>query len=436
MDIEELLGKARKVADQAEVFALSQYRSPVSFEANRLKNVQARESQSISLRLIRQGRVGLATTAGAVDADALIDMALQTCQVGVPTGMSLPSSASCPEVDVFDPAVETMTIETMIQTGSTLIDQVAQHYPEVLCDARVDKVISEVRIINSQGGQCRYRKSTFAVNLDGVLVRGSDILFVGDGQNSCRCALDLPALVAEVIRQLDWSAKSAQVATRNMPVVFTPHGVAGVLAPPLSLAFNGRQVFEKASWLTGKLAKQVFDPALTLVDNPTTPYQPMSRPCDDEGVPSQATPLVQQGVVSSFVYDLHTAALAGVSSTGHGSRGYGGLPRPAVSSLVVNEGQAAFTDMLRGIDEGLVVEQAIGADQGNLLAGDFSGNVLLGYKIDHGEIAGRVKDTMVSGNAFQLLSNIRAVGREGRWVGGFLFTPAICCDNVSVAGKA
>ena len=153
-------------------------------------------------------------------------------------------------------------------------------------------------------------------------------------------------------------------------------------------------------------------------------------------MPSQSTALVQQGVVSGFVYDLHTAALSGVSSTGNGLREHGGLPRPAVSSLVVKEGKADFlVDIVQGIEEGLVVEQVIGADQGNLLAGDFSGNVILGYKIEHGEVVGRLKDTMISGNIFQLLSHIAAVGREGRWVGGFLFTPAICCENVSVTGK-
>ena len=91
--------------------------------------------------------------------------------------------------------------------------------------------------------------------------------------------------------------------------------------------------------------------------------------------------------------------------------------------------------MVADIKEGLVVEQLMGASQGNVLGGDFSGNVLLGYKIENGKIAGRVKDTMVSGNVYKLLNNIAAIGSESRWVGGILNTPPVYLTAVSVASK-
>ncbi|GAH76457.1 unnamed protein product [marine sediment metagenome] len=91
--------------------------------------------------------------------------------------------------------------------------------------------------------------------------------------------------------------------------------------------------------------------------------------------------------------------------------------------------------MVNDIKEGLVIEQLMGAGQGNILGGDFSGNVLLGYKVESGKIVGRVKDTMVSGNIYQILKQITAIGSETKWVGGFLNTPHICCPEVSVASK-
>ena len=91
--------------------------------------------------------------------------------------------------------------------------------------------------------------------------------------------------------------------------------------------------------------------------------------------------------------------------------------------------------MTQDIKLGLVVEQLMGASQGNVLNGDFSGNVLLGYKIENGEITGRVKDTMVSGNVYQVLKEIEALGKDARWVGGFLRTPCIYCSNLAVATK-
>ena len=77
----------------------------------------------------------------------------------------------------------------------------------------------------------------------------------------------------------------------------------------------------------------------------------------------------------------------------------------------------------------------MGAGQGNTLGGDFSGNVLLGFKVENGEIVGRVKDTMVSGNVYKLLKTIVDIGNDSKWVGGSLRTPSFCFNDVSVASR-
>lgn len=66
---------------------------------------------------------------------------------------------------------------------------------------------------------------------------------------------------------------------------------------------------------------------------------------------------------------------------------------------------------------------------------DFSGNVFLGYKIEGGEILGRVKDTMVAGNIHSLLACIAAIGSDGRWVGGTVFAPSLMLDRLIVSAE-
>ena len=200
-------------------------------------------------------------------------------------------------------------------------------------------------------------------------------------------------------------------------------------------AFNGKTVLEGASPIANKLGQQVFDEKLRLWDDPTLAYRPESRPCDDEGMPSQRTPLIEQVTVANFLYDLQTAALAHTQSTGNGSRNRGGLPSPSPSAFIIAPGNTTFGEMVQDIKEGLVIEQLMGAEQGNILGGDFSGNVLLGYKVESGKIVGRVKDTMVSGNIYQVLKQIIAVGSDARWVGSFLNTPHLYCPNLSVASR-
>ncbi len=432
--MQDILAKAKKVAEQAEVFQVVSRRTPVKFEANLLKQVLTKESTVTALRLIKDGRTGFAQVAGAVDPETLVAMALETCKFGAVAKFEFPGSLTYPTVDVYDPQTDKVSIEDMVQLGEQLIAAIRQHTPEILCEASVGKGLASVHIMNSRGGEARYQKSSFSMGIEGILVQDSDMLFVGDSQSSCHPLLDTKDLTEEVTMQLELAKKKVSLATQPMPVIFKPNGVASALISPLMMAFNGKIVFMGASPLKDKLGMQIFDTSLSLWDDATIPYQVASCPCDDEGVPGQRTPLIEHGVVSQFLYDLQTAGLANARSTGNGSRG-GGLPAPSVNSLMIPEGKTSFHDMVADIKLGLLVEQLIGASQGNVLNGDFSGNVLLGYKIEKGEIVGRVKDTMVSGNVYQMLKHVEAIGSDSRWVEGFLRTPSIFCPNVSVATK-
>jgi len=434
-DPAKILRSARKVAEQAELFLVSSRVTPIQFEANELKQVQSKESSSIALRIFREGRIGFATASGECGLEELVGMAVETSQFGGPADFQFPSSQHYSQVSIFDSKVEELAMGRMVEIGKELIAKIRDHTSDILCDVEVTKGTSSISIINSQGGEGRYDKSFFSVSLEGILVQDTDMLFVGDSESSCRLPSNIDELAGRVIRQLEMAKEKTTVSTKVLPVIFTPRGVASALLSPIVLAFNGKTVLEGASPLKDKLGEQVFDKRLSLWDDATVAYGIGSYPCDDEGVPGRRLPLVTSGVVSNFFYDLQTAASAGTMSTGNGIRAGGGFPRPDISSLILSSGDISFDAMVKDIKEGLVVEQLIGADQGNLLSGDFGGNVLLGYKVENGEIVGRVKDTMIAGNVYQVLKGLLGIGQEARWVGGILQTPPLYCSRVSVATK-
>jgi PmbA protein len=433
--VEEILVQAQKEAEAAEVFFVSSEDTQVHFETNRLKHLQTKQQTSVALRIIREGRIGYAITTNPDDYPNLVSNAVETAQFGVSARFEMPSANSYPKIEVFRADVESVPVEAMVRLGEELISAVTGHTPGIICEAEVSRGTVSVRLINSRGGQAEYRRSYFSFDIEGNLIKGSDMLFVGDSASSCQPILEPGAVRDTVLQQLELAREQASVPTKSMPVVFTPHGVASALVLPLMAAFNGKTVLEGASPVGQKLGEAVFDRKLQLCDDPTVALRPSSRPCDDEGMPSQRTPLIEAGKVAGFLYDLQTAALADTRSTGNGSRGHGGLPAPSPSAFVIAPGSATFDEMVGDIKEGLVVEQLMGAEQGNILGGDFSGNVLLGYKVENGRIVGRVKDTMVSGNVYQVLKEIVALGREARWVGGFLQTPHIYCPSLAVASK-
>jgi PmbA protein len=433
--VEDILARAKRVAETAEVFMASSEETPVQFEANRLKHIQSKQASFVALRIIKGGRVGYAVSTELNDRQKLVEAAVETAEFGIRAEFTLPGATAYPEIKVFDPAVEAVSLEEMVGLGSELVDTVTKHTPEILCDAEVARGTTLIRIVNSRGGELGYRQTGFSLGVQGQLIRGTDMLFVGEGQSSCHPLSDTRAVTDLVLRQLDLAREKAPIATKPLPVVFTPNGVASALVSPLMAALNGKVVLQGASPIGGKLGEQVFDAKLSLHDDPTIGYRPQSHPADDEGTPSQRTPLITRGTVAGFIYDLQTAALARKKSTGNGGRHHGGLPSPTPSAFTFTAGDTAFDDMVSDIKEGLVIEQLMGAEQGNILSGDFSGNVLLGYKVESGKIVGRVKDTMVSGNIYQLLKDITAVGSDARWVDSSVYTPSLYCPRLSVASK-
>jgi PmbA protein len=433
--LERILELASRVADEAEVFKVTLLEMPVGFEANRLKMLETGEATSVSLRVVKDGKIGFATTTRLDNPQALVNMAMETSQFGAAARFELPAAQGYPSIEVYDSEVESFDIDDMVEMGNALIAKLLAHTPELVCEAEVAKSRVTVDILNSRGGKASYRKSYFSVGIEGTLIRDTDMLFVGESESSCHPVTDIEAIIAPVIDQLELAKNTASVDTGRLPVILTPKGVRSAVFTPLALAVNGKMVMEGASPLGGKQGECLFDERLSLWDDPTIDYRPASRPCDDEGVPSQRTALIERGVVTDFLYDLQTAALTGNRSTGNGNRSRGSLPTPSVSAVLIDEGDTPLEAMIRDMKEGLVIDMLIGAEQGNVLGGDFSGNVLLGYKVENGTIVGRVKNTMVSGNIYQALKRVEAIGDEAEWVGGALKAPALYLPALAVATK-
>jgi PmbA protein len=227
----------------------------------------------------------------------------------------------------------------------------------------------------------------------------------------------------------------ATVTSGEMPVLFSPIGTP-VLGLPLMVGLNGRDVYKGVSPLGGKLGQKLLHESFSLVDDPTLDGRFGSASHDDEGVAHRRTPLIEGGVLKSFYYDLKTAAQAGVAPTGNGSRGLFGTPNPSVTNLVVEPGTTSVADIIAGIDEGLLVDNVLGLGQGNIISGAFSNPLSLAFKIEKGEIVGRVKDAAIAGNVYEDMQEIAAISKETAWIYNSFSMPYILLPSLNVVAKA
>ncbi len=427
MDIaEQLLDLASKAgAEAAEVYQAKSLSRPVFFEANRLKQLESAQSEGIALRLWKDDRPGLAVAYGAVEPQVLVAKSIELSQLNEPETPELNGANQ----QVYPDLGQAMPTEELVAMGKHAIDLVRSEFPDVLCSSQWDCDIEATRLVNSLGLDCSYTDTTLSGYLAVEWVRGEDLLSVGDGQTQ-RGELDPDRVAQSVIKRLQWARKNVKPPTGKIPVLFTAKA-ADMLWETVQAALNGKQVLEGASPWSDRLGKTVVSPLLTISQEPHR--GPFSCPFDDEGSPTRSLTLIQSGKLKLFYADRTIGRILGSGSTGNGFRsGLGSYPTPGLVNLTVAPGTLSFPELVKQLDSGIIIDQILGSGAG--MSGDFSINVELGYRVKNGEILGRVKDTMVSGNVYTALKQILAIGADIDW-NGPCHTPSLIVGGLSVTGR-
>jgi len=215
------------------------------------------------------------------------------------------------------------------------------------------------------------------------------------------------------------------------PVVFSPRAIPVILYP-LSIGMNGSSIYTKSSPIFDKLGQKLFDEKFSLIDDPTLDFRSGSAPFDAEGILKRRQTMIDKGVLSAFYFDLTTARKSGHSSNGCGMRSLFGPVSPSSSNMLIEPGTQSSNDIIASIDEGILVESALGMGQGNVLSGAFSNPVGAGYKIEGGKIVGRVKNVAIAGNVYDCLRDISAISSNREWLYGVYHFPYMRFDNIGV----
>ncbi|MCS6783011.1 MAG: TldD/PmbA family protein [Gloeomargarita sp. SKYBB_i_bin120] len=425
----QLLDLARSRADGVEVYYLRSYSRPVQFENNRLKSISSKAVEGVALRVIHQGRLGFAASTDLTRPEAVVNAALETATVGDPAEIEF---AAAFQGEDTRPLVELPTPETLVNIGKELIEQVHAYNPDILVDVSFNPGFGEVYLLTDRGAQAYYQRQSLSVGLGGNWVRGEDFLQIYSYEVTDGHAPDYNRLVQEVVQKYRWAETTTPAPSGNLPVLFTPRAVASVLAGLFESMLSGQAVVQKATPLADKVGQRVFDPHWTVTEDPTAGVS--ARQFDDEGTPTQTQTLVAQGIVQGFYWDKTWAQRAGRTSTGNGYRS--GLSRPGAEllNLCIAPGTVPYTELVAQMADGVIVDQVLGAGQSNQLAGEFSVNLDLGYRVINGEIVGRVKNTMVAGSILE--APVAAMSQEREWVGASVYSPAVLFASLGVATRS
>jgi PmbA protein len=362
---------------------------------------------------------------GAVEPQALVEKALALSQLNQPELIELGSNSKPAYPDLG----QAVPVEQLVEWGKQALALIRDAYPEVIVSAEWDSEIETTRLVNSQGLDCFYTDTTLSCYLSAEWVRGDDLLSVSDGQTQ-RNSLHPEIIAQQVLQRLNWAKENVSPPSGRVPVLFTSKA-ADMLWGTVQAALNGKRVLEKASPWAERLGQPVMATALTLYQDPEA--GPFSCPFDDEGTPTQPLVFIQNGVLQRFYGDRAVGRQMDTGTTGNGFRpGLGSYPTPGLFNLLIQPGNSSQSDLITQLRDGLIVDQMLGG--GGSISGDFSINVDLGYRVKHGQVLGRVKDTMVAGNIYTALKQLVALGSDAEW-NGSCYTPSVIVEGLSTTGR-
>jgi PmbA protein len=412
---ESLVAYARKCgADEAEVSVVDGYEFNVDVRKGRIETLIEAGSRSAGLRVIKDKRTAYASSSD-LDMSTLRRLtrnAVRRAELGNPDEFAGLAPLAAERVDaaalnLHDPEIARLDSKTKIR----------------LAVETEKAALRDKRITNSYG-------ATFASNeIRSVLVLSNG--FVGEyEQTYCGLGVGLQAGDTDNRVEDSWSsskrhfkdlerpeeiAKKAvertvrqlgprKVRTQNVPVIFEPTQTAWLMGF-LFGCVTGTAVYQKATFLEGKLGRRIGNEKITVVDDALLPGELGSHPFDSDGLPCRRTVVVEKGILRSYLCNHYAARKLGLRSTGSAD---GGGVGPA--NFFLEKGAATPEAIIAGTKKGLLLIRTLGHGL-NSVTGDISRGAF-GLWIEDGAVAYPVSEVTISGNLGRVLASVEAVGND------------------------
>ena len=305
----------------------------------------------------------------------------------------------------------------------------------------------------SAGKAVRQVTATYADGRRQILVANSDGLLVEDDQVRVRVAVNCVAVgdtgmqtgydtIAatagfEIFDERDVAEAAHRAANRALTKLQARPAPSGVVPVVIKSGSGGMMFHEacghgleadlvakSASVYRGRVGEQVASPLVTLVDDGTVSREWGTFSIDDEGRPAARNVLIEDGVLTDYMWDFLRARKDGRASSGNGRRqSYRHLPMVRMTNTYLPAGTDEPEEIIAQTPHGVYVAQ-LGGGQVNTATGDFVFGMTEAYLIENGELTAPLRNANLIGNGPDVLRAIDAVGND------FGMIPGTCGKDV------
>ncbi|HQK56893.1 MAG TPA: TldD/PmbA family protein [Methanolinea sp.] len=424
--IEKILKAGERQADEVEVYLARGASVTARLRKREISYAMGSEHQALSLRVIRGGRIGVSSTGNPRAWEACLDAALRSAALAAPQewdGLPGPGDKAGGFVNFDGSAVpDPDRVREMVRG----MEEGACRYPVEVVSGSAQ--ISQYRIVlaNTRGLYREDRESVVSMGLETIRDQSTGYEY----ETSWKMDIN-PVSVGERAAFLAATSHGGRdVPTGIYDVVLSPDAFGQLVESSFLPALSGRNVHTGRSRLANLLSQEVCDPALSFIDDPGHPRGIGSCRWDGEGTPTRTLPLVKNGVLRSFAYDLKTAYQYGCGTTGSAVRsGMGGDVTIGFHCMTLDGPREEILEK-----DALFVHDVVGAHTANPLTGDFSVELANAYFYRGGNPEYPVRKAMLTGNVFEMLGETGGLSREEKVVGCCVL-PSIRLKNQRIIGN-
>jgi len=429
----------REGIEQAEAYAQESKRIEADVEKGMIKSCNVVRDQGLSVRAFKDGGRGFAYTM-RLSVEEAVEAARRAASLAKvahkdPDFKTLPTPRSAQRVEgLFDRRLAELDAGQAVEWAALGIDTAKAAARDAVVAGGSGFSVGRAALVNSLGVAVEETATSVGLGIFSIVKHGEDVGSYSEFDSARRLDDFNPEPVGRKASEQALRLLGAKkVHTGTLPVIFGPLAADGLLYALCSAA-NAESVQRNRSFLAGWKGRQVASELVTIVDNGVYPAGLASGAYDGEGVPRGETMVVDRGVLKTYLHNSYTANKVGEANTGHAARpGYRGGVGIGPTNLRPRLGDWTSGEIICETAEGLYVSMA--GLSPNAATGDISGSVDFGFKIEKGEIAYPVKNTMVGVNIIDLFKSIDAVSKDYREEPGIIM-PTFRAQNVRVAGGA
>ncbi len=309
----------------------------------------------------------------------------------------------------------------------------------------------QVEVFNSDGLAAADDRTRLRLSAQ-VVARRDDRVETGTDTRGGHAGFELlehdpEHVAAEAARKALKMLDARDAPTGRLPVV-VGNGFGGVLLhEAVGHGLEADAVQKGASVYAGKVGEQLAEPGVTAYDDGHRQGEWGSDGIDDEGTPTRRTTIIEDGRLTSYLYDLLRARNDGVESTGNGRReSFRHIPVPRMTNTFFAAGEATPEELIGDVEHGLYAV-SFGGGQVEPATGDFVFGVSEGYLIENGKVTAPVRGATLVGNGLEALRAIDGIasdlaiatgfcGKAGQSVPAGVGQPHVRIRELTVGGTA